>query len=213
MSAARRSRTPVLLATAACALVAALAVGAGTAGAHDDVGEMTVTSSVQAGPGTVRLEVGLVYENDGHLAEDATVTATLTGPDGATAGPVTLDRVDESSSLYAAEVPVPSTGTWAAQISSTGPTATATAAIEVTDDAPAAGGPGDDPDETASTMLEADEDEQVFTTQSSEDAAPADGAEDEGGSSATPWIVLAVVVVVLVGGGALVWSRRGAGDA
>ena len=207
----RSLRSILLLPAVLAAAVALVWAGAAPAGAHDDAGEMDVTSAVQSGPSTVRLEVGIVYVNDGHLAEDATVTAELTGPDGTTVGPVTLTRVDDSSSLYGADVQVPAAGSWAATISSTEPTATASAAIEVAEDtAPPAGEDGadggDDAEATPSTLLE-DEDEQVFTTQGAEDAAAED--EDDDGSSATLWIVLGVVAaVVLIGGGAVLATRR-----
>ncbi|MHB1137354.1 MAG: hypothetical protein ACYC2O_00255 [Microthrixaceae bacterium] len=217
MHLARRSRpSRLLLPLALVAVVAGVWAGVTPASAHDDVGEMTVTSSVQSGPATVRLEVGLVYDNDGHLAEDATVTAELTGPDGATVGPVPLERVDQDSALYGADVQVPSAGTWAATISSTGPTATATAAIEVTEDSTPPGsddadGPGEgdgsgEGDGTSdSTLLGGEEDEQVFTTQVDEEAAV---EEDDGGSNTTLWIVLGVLAVVVVGGGVVLATRR-----
>ena len=197
------------------AVVAAAAVSWGTvapAAAHDDTGKMTVTQSEQSAPLTVQLEVGLEYSGDGHLAEDATVQAVLTGPDGATVGPVAMERVAADSALYSAQVEVPAPGTWAAQISSTDPTATAAAAIEVQpEQITPADGDGSDVS-TPSTLLDED-DEQIFTTQgavedeSSDEAAAADS---EDGSSAALWIVLAVVAVVALGGGALVvFLRRG----
>jgi cobalamin biosynthesis Mg chelatase CobN len=197
------------------AVVAAAAVSWGSVGAvaaHDDTGEMSVTRSEQTAPLTVQLEVGLVYAGDGHLAEDATVQAVLTGPDGATVGPVPMERTGTDSALYSAQVEVPAAGTWAAQISSTEPTATAAAAIEVQPEQVTPADGGDSKVSTPSTLLDED-DEQIFTTQgavedeSSEEAAAADSDD---GSSAALWIVLAVVAVVAVGGAALVvFLRRG----
>ena len=69
-----------------------------------DTGEVTVTRAEQSGPDRIDLEVGIVYGDDGHLAADATVTATLLGPSGDSIGPVTLQRVDPNSSLFAGVV-------------------------------------------------------------------------------------------------------------
>lgn len=207
-----------LLLLVACALVLApLVASVGTASAHDDKGVMEVTQATQTGPSTVHLEVGVVYEGDGHLAQDAVVTATLTGPDGTTVGPVELAAVSETSSLYAADIEVGGTGSWAATVSSTEPTASATTAIEVAA-TPATDATGST--DTASTLLEG-EDDQVFTANGAEDgagddaadeyidqaASDADDAADSGNS--TLFIVLAVAAVALIGGGGLfVYLRR-----
>ena len=74
------------------AAIAALALGTGTAAAHGDEGELTLTRLETTGPTTVEIEVGIVYEGDGHLAEDATVTASMTGPAGAAVGPLAMVR-------------------------------------------------------------------------------------------------------------------------
>lgn len=115
------------------AFVVVLSVG--TAGAHDDKGEMTVTKLEQTSPRTVSVEVGIVYSGDQHLAEDAGVTATLTGADGSTVGPVPLPLVSPESSLYGAEVQVPSPGTWSVSVASTEPASEATGTVEVTAEA------------------------------------------------------------------------------
>jgi hypothetical protein len=71
---APRRLTAILAALAALATL--YAVQARPAAAHDDDGQMTVTVAEPAGPDQVRVEVGLVYTGDGHLAEEAVVSAT-----------------------------------------------------------------------------------------------------------------------------------------
>jgi len=202
-----------LVASAALLLVASVA-GAGVASAHDDEGQMTVTKVEQTGPTTVAVEVGIVYSGDGHLAEEAKVSARLTGADGTVVGPVDLDRQGESTSLYAAEVQVPAPGTWTVDVSSTDPAAEATGAVEVE----ATPDTGTDGSTTSSTLLAAEDDEQVFTTQGGEEStdedADASGSDDESGVSLVLVIVVvAVAAVLLAGGGLLVVNRRGAGSA
>lgn len=127
------------------AVVAALASmllgGTRAAGAHGDEGTMAVTVAEQSGPSTVHVEVGITYANDDDLAQEATVTATLTAPDGTEVGPVPLTLVDETSSKYGADVAVPGPGTWTLAVTSTGPEATATGSVTVTRDAPATSRP------------------------------------------------------------------------
>jgi hypothetical protein len=214
METPRSTRTP-LVRTVTAALLSLLVLGAlsGVAAAHDDAGEMTITKVEQTGPTTVAVEVGLVYTGDGHLAEDATVTALLTGPEGETVGPVDLTRQGDGTSLYAAEVQVTAPGTWTVAVTSTGPTAEKSGAVEVE------AAPATEPDgsTTSSTLLTEAEDEQVFTTQgSAEDQGDdaADEAEDDGRLSPVLLVVaVAVLAVLLAGGGLLVVNRRGAGSA
>jgi hypothetical protein len=155
------------------AVVAALASmllgGTRAAGAHGDEGQMSVTVAEQSGPSTVHVEVGITYANDDDLAQEATVSATLTSPDGTVVGPVPLMLVDESSSRYGADVPVPGPGTWALEVTSTGPAAAATGSVTVDPDAPATSRPTTTTTPSSTTPAGA-----VPTT-------AADGSSDEGG--------------------------------
>jgi hypothetical protein len=79
-----RTRRPVA-ALAAVAAVLALALGLGgasPAGAHDGAGTLTVEAAHPVDPLSVHYIVVLTWDNDGHAAEDATVTATPVAPDG-----------------------------------------------------------------------------------------------------------------------------------
>jgi hypothetical protein len=209
---ARASILPVLLATVTALT---LFVGVGTASAHGDEGELTVTKLEQVGPTSVAIEAGIVYEGDGHLAEDATVTATLIGPGGATVGPVQLTRTGESTSLYAATVEVPGTGDWSVEVTSTEPAAEATQAIAVTEQAvtassttpPATDGDTAGGDDTTTTAAEELDAEPVTTT--------AEAEEDEASSPNLTLVVGASLVLfaIVMVGAVLVARQRTAKDA
>ncbi len=169
-------------------VVATVLLGAAPAAAHSDEGTMTVTAATVEGL-RAHLEVGVLY-TDQDLAEEATVTATLTGPDGASVGPVPVAHL--TGARYAADVDLPAAGAWTATITSTGPKASATATLTAT--AP------------ATTTTEA-----ATSTTAPELTVPAareDTSDDDSGAGATPWIVAGVVVVALAGGAALVLARR-----
>lgn len=188
--------------------VAVLGVGTLPAGAHGAEGELTLTKVEQNGPTTVEVEVGIVYANDGHLAEDAAVSATLTGPDGATVGPVELTRTGETTSLYAATVDVTAVGEWSVVITSTEPTGSTSGSVTVIEGfAPATTTP-DAPATTASPATEAPA--PVAAVDAATEQASADGAIGNGDGFPSATIVgasLALFAVVLIGG-ALVARRR-----
>lgn len=201
-----RARASILLSVVAVVLV----VGSGTAAAHGDEGEMSVTRLEQVGPTTVEVEVGIVYEGDGHLAEEAQVSATLAGPGGASVGPVELERTGEATSLYAATVEVPSAGEWTATVTSSDPTAEASQAVTVAEQAPATTeAPATTAADASTTTTEAPAEvdaEPVTATQS---------AEDEESSSNLALLVGAslVLAVIVIGGAVLVARQRAAKDA
>lgn len=201
-----RARASILLSVVAVVLV----VGSGTAAAHGDEGEMSVTRLEQVGPTTVEVEVGIVYEGDGHLAEDAQVSATLAGPGDASVGPVQLERTGGATSLYAATVEVPSAGEWTATVTSSDPTAEASQAVTVAEQAPATTeAPATTAADASTTTTEAPAEvdaEPVTATQS---------AEDEESSSNLALLVGAslVLAVIVIGGAVLVARQRAAKDA
>lgn len=170
-------------------LLAVVTVGATDAWAHSDDGEMTVTNAEQSGPNTVQVQVGIVYANDREIADQASVTATLSGPNGATVGPVTLPL--ETGSLYGAAVDVPSPGPWQVDVTSTAPAASASATVTVTS-APEAAPTTPPPNEVAQAPL-----------------APtsADPGNDDD-SSPVLWIVLGAVAMLVVAGGVVYAVQR-----
>lgn len=196
-------------------IVAVLGVGALPAGAHGAEGELTLTKAEQTGPTTVEVEVGIVYANDGHLAEGADVSATLTGPDGATVGPVELTRTGEATSLYAATVDVTAVGEWSVAVTSTEPAGTTSGSVTVVEGfAPTTSAP-EAPATTAPPGTEApapvaEVDDAPTTEEASADGAIGDG--DGFPSAAIVGASLALFAVVLVGG-VLVARRRARAEA
>lgn len=182
--------------------LAALALTGSAAWAHGATGTMAVTTAEQAGPLTVRLEVGVKYENDDDLAEEAKVEATLTEADGTVVGPVALPQI--RNALYGTQVQVPKAGTYAIAVTSTSPAATASGSVQVTGD-PAGGGGSGSSTTTATGARAATSTTAAATTSTT--AAPATTSA----SSSTPLIVGIVVVLVLVGavGGFLAVRRKG----
>lgn len=178
-------------------MIAIVALGSGPAHAHGPEGEMTVIVAEPAGASEIELEVGILYTNDQELAEEATVTATLTGPDGTVVGPVELPR--RSGATYAATVPVPTPGSWAIAVESAAPAASATTVVEVTGQAPATS--------AAPTSSAAPTTTATTATASSVAAVPAAQTEP---SSGTPWAVIAVGVAIVIGAGIAIslWAQR-----
>lgn len=173
----------------AIALALLIVLAATPVAAHEDIGEMTVTQAEQVGSGLVRVEIGLLYADDGHFAEDATVTATFSAADGATAGPVPLGWLRDA--LYAAEVDLPA-GTWTVEVSSVDPTATATAQVEVSDTTAT----------TTSTAAPATS-TTATTTSTTAPTGPDDGTGADDGTSDYPW------VAIVAGGAALALVAAG----
>lgn len=188
-------------------LMATLAVvlGADPAGAHGDGGELTVTVAEQTGPNRITIEVGLVHDDDGHIADEAAVSATLEGPSGDTVGPVPLAQVDANSSLYAAEVEVTGPGAWVVNVDATNPTAVVATEVDVVE-TPAE--PADSPTTTADAPATtdtpvddsgADADEPLTTT-----------ADEASTTSDNRWLLVgaAVAAVALIAIVTLALRRR-----
>lgn len=194
---------------AALATLALFAVAAPGASAHGDEGDMELTRLEQTGPNRVEVEVGIVYSNDGHLAEGATVTATLTRDDGTAVGPVDLPRRGEGSSLYGASVDLPAPGQWALSVTSTEPDAEVEGAL-VVDQAPepsaTGNGNGAEVDENAlpnDPDLEPELQEPTSGSSIVEDAAV---ATDDGGLPMP--LVIGGVAAVIAGVGSWLFRRR-----
>ena len=97
--------------------------------AHSDQGAMTVEARPSPQPLTVTARARVVFANDGHPANDATVPVTGTGPGGTQVGPTALNRVDAGE--YEAAVAVPAAGDWSLEFSSTTPAANGATAYAV----------------------------------------------------------------------------------
>ena len=189
-------------------LAVVLLVGASPAAAHGDEGELTLTKVEQTGPTTVSIEVGIVYEGDGHLAEDANVSATLTGPDGATVGPVDLTRTSDTTSLYQATVEVPAPGDWSVSVESAEPAGEVTGGVTVAERADTSSATAAPTTTEAPVTSEVDPEPVTLT----EEAAADEDAEDSGLSPAVVVGACLLLAAVVIGGAFLVARSRAAKD-
>jgi hypothetical protein len=179
-----------MIAVAVAALAAAGLLLAPPAGAQQSEGIINLEAAHPAGT-SVHFIVRITWENDGHPATDAVVTATARGSDGTELTPVTLAPIDDEG-RYANAIDFGSPGTWMVRFTSSEPTATSE--VTATVDATAAGGGTGGGDEGG--FAPADDDTGASATSSSNDA----------GDSGMPiWLVVAAAVVVF--GGALLGLR------
>jgi hypothetical protein len=179
-----------MIAVAVAALAAAGLLLAPPAGAQQSEGIINLEAAHPAGT-SVHFIVRITWENDGHPATDAVVTATARGSDGTELTPVTLAPIDEEG-RYANAIDFGSPGTWMVRFTSSEPTATSE--ITATVDAPTAGGGTGGGDEGG--FAPADDDTGASATSSPNDA----------GDSGMPiWLVVAAAVVVF--GGAFLGLR------
>ncbi len=197
----------LLAALAASALALALGLvaglGAAPAGAHEGDAVITIEAVHPAGM-SIHYIVRVTWENDGHPAADATVTATGVAADGTQLTPVALAPAD-ADGRYAGAVEYPAPGSWTVRVTSIDPTGTAEQAQEVTvppTTEPAEGG-------TDVTTGPAEGGSEGGSEAGTEGFAPADddtGASDEqaagsgSGDDGMPvYLVVAAAVVALIG--------------
>lgn len=189
-------RTRTVLATLAA--TTGLLLLAAPAQAHDDQTNIALESDLaaDAGPLSLDLRVSLRYSGDDHLVEDATVTVSGTGPDGATLAATPMEPVAETVGLWGAALTFPRAGTWTLQVTSTDPDGELTVDVDVAEGDAAQADAGSADDEPTPTTTEPDTDEGLEQQ-----------AEDDG--DLLP-IVLGTLAVLLVGGAvaALVLRRR-----
>lgn len=206
-------RSPARHVTLATVAVAALlTLMTGTAGAHSDEGAMQILSFDQTAPLSATIEVGVTFVNDGHLAPDAAVQATLSGPNGATVGPIPLPGGGEGSGLYRAEVTLPEPGTWTVEVTSTEPTATASGSLGVS--AEAAGSPEVPPGAVAEQPSSENPDISTAVAPVSEapgellDGKATDGDGDTEEDRNIGIIVIAFGAAIVIAGAVFAISRR-----
>ncbi len=108
--------------------VAALVAAAPAAGAHEGKAVITVETQVNQPAGT-DYTIRVVWNNDGHPAADATVTATPIDPAGANKTPIAFTARDEDG-RYGGFVPLPSPGRWTVRFTVVEPAGT----LEITRD-------------------------------------------------------------------------------
>src|ERR687898_2157580 len=160
---------------------------------------LTGQATHRAGAAAVHYIVRVTWEDDGHPAAEATVTAAAVGGNGTTLTPVTLASADDDG-RYAGVVEYPEAGSWTVRFTSIDPTGTAERSEEIA--APATTGPDDDSDTAGDGDDAADADEaggfapaDDGTGSSDETAA---GDDDDG---LPVWLVL-VALAVVIGGAA-----------
>lgn len=196
-----RSAGRALTLASALALTLALAVallpGAAPAGAHDGRGTITVEQVHPAGL-SVHYIVMLTWDNDGHPAADATITATPIGPDGASLTPTTLAPSGAGDGRYSGAVEFPSAGAWTVRFTSIEPTGSAERPEQVTEATTTTAAPGDEGSGDAATgttqagVALADDD-----TGGSAQADDESDASDDGG---IPVLLIVAAAVVALGG-------------
>jgi len=180
---------------------AALAALSAPAHAHGDDGVITITDASATGT-RVHVAIGLTYANDDDLATEATVSAVLTGPAGEKVGPVSLPRTGDGA-VYQADIDVPSSGSWSVEVDSTGPTAKATATVDVT--APTS---TTEPVPTTAQLAPSTTLGTTTTTPASDGTTAAD--EDDDGNGVLIGVLVGAGVLLLGGAGyAVARSRRG----
>jgi hypothetical protein len=206
--------------------------------AHGDEGTMEVLVAEARSPSEIYVEVGVVYANDDDLATEAAVTVTATGPEGQTVGPFDIPVLEDAR--YATTVTVPGVGTWTLAVASTGPTAAASATVEVTaESATTVTAPGvpDTTDGTSTGDTDTDTDTDTSTTTDGTDtsattdgtdtSATTDGTdtsatttttvvardpgEGTGTGAGSAGLVVLAIVTVIIGGGAFYVLRGRSG--
>lgn len=178
----------------AVAAVLALGPAARPAGAHEGDAVVVVEAVHPAGQ-SIHYIVRVTWENDGHPAVDATVTATAIAPDGSQLTPVALAPADQDG-RYAGAIEYPAPGTWTVRITSIDPTGTVEQAQEVTATATTAA-----PDVTTGTGDDSGFAPEDDGTGASADAGATDGeqaADDAGDDNGMPVAVIVVAALVVV---------------
>lgn len=193
----------------------ALVLGAATppAAAHDGVAIIDFEDAHPAGT-SIHYVVRVTWEDDGHAAIGATVTATATNAAGTQLTPVTLAPADEDG-RYSGTIEFPSEGSWTVRVTSIDPTGSEEQTQEVTapatTEAPDDGAVDDDgsTDDTAAEAVDGFAPADDGTGPDAEQAA-SDGGDDGG---VPVYLIVAALAVALVGAATAVGIARRKGGA
>lgn len=183
------------------ALVALVFASAGLA--HSEAGEMEILTLGQKGENTIIIEVGLVFADDGHIAEEATVTATVRGPGGPYS--TELDRVGDGS-RYSGTVDVDQPGEFRVVVESEDPEAKASGDVSIEEISDEAG-----PEEPTAAPAEPEAQENPRPDGDVESASEESEAADDG----PPWALIAIGGLLLINGiviGYWLYTRNRAGQ-
>jgi hypothetical protein len=175
-------------------LLAVVTTGAAPALAHAGDGIFELESR-ELDDTSATYVVRLTWEDDGHAAVDATVTATAIAPDGTQQTPVPMDEVGDGR--YGATVRFPEAGTWTVRFTSVSPPGT----LEVEEEVAA-------PATTTSTTST------TSTTEPEQVVAPATTLPDEDdGGGTSGWLAIAFVALLVVAGAVAAARARRSRDA
>jgi len=181
--------------TAGLLIAAGLALPASLAAAHDGTAIIQAPVATAVARTAVSLTVQVIWEDDGHAAVDATVTAVLVAPDGSPSTPVAMELVDDTGN-FAATIPLPAPGQFDASVNALSPTGTLDVSL---------------PDTTPLVVTTT---EAPSTTGSPDgdtvDSSSAD--DDESGSFPLVWVAVGAAVGVTLGVFAARRVRSGRGD-
>lgn len=187
-------------------LLAAAALVPSNAGAHGGEVRLDLLEAVGV-PGGVEVAVRVTYVNDGHGADDATVTAVVVPADGTDAPgtPVPLPATGEEG-VHGGTVPVPAPGPWIVRVTSVEPTASTEVRVDVpappVATAPTTGGVTAAPAPIAETVPASPPGDPVGT------GGSATGPTDSDGPPVWVWLLGGAAAIVAVGAG-VVLVRQG----
>jgi hypothetical protein len=194
------------LLVAAVTLLVAVTLVPSVAGAHG--GEVRLDLLETEGvPGGIEVAVRVTYVDDGHGADDATVTAVVVPADGTDAPgtPVPLPATGEEG-VHGGTVPVPAPGPWIVRITSVEPTASTEVRVDVPAappaTAPTTGGDPVAPAPIAATDPASPPGEPIGTSGAATDPMGSDGP------AAWVWLLGGAAAIVAVGAG-VVLVRQG----
>jgi hypothetical protein len=162
------------------------------AAAHEGKGTLVLEQSQVAADSQVRYVVRLTWDNDGHAARDATLTATLVAADGTSQTPAPLLPADEDG-RYAVTLSFPSPGTWTVRFTAVKPQATLEEAVTITAPTTTSTSP---PTTTASTEPPANDG-------SENGPSAADSGSSDGGTA----LIVGIAALGIIGG-TVVWVLR-----
>jgi hypothetical protein len=187
-------------------LLAAATLVPSAAGAHGGEVRLDLLEAVDV-PGGIEVAVRVTYVNDGHGADDATVTAVVVSDDGADAPgtPVPLPATGEEG-VHGGTVPVPAPGPWIVRVTSVEPTASTEVRVDVPAPpiatAPTTGGVTVAPTPIAETVPAAPPGDPIGTSGSATDPTDSDGP------ALWIWLLGGAAAIVAVGAG-VVLVRQG----
>ena len=191
---------------AAVTLLVAVTLVPSVAGAHGGEARLDLLET-ESVPGGVEVAVRVTYVNDGHGADDATVTAVVVSDDGADAPgtPVPLPATGEEG-VHGGTVPVPAPGPWIVRVTSVEPTASTEVRVDVPAPpiatAPTTGGVTVAPTPIAETVPAAPPGDPIGTSGSATDPTDSDGP------ALWIWLLGGAAAIVAVGAG-VVLVRQG----